>query len=538
MCLFYKLYFFKFEKYDSIQLKLHTYSIAVSIDKKKRGHTVRRKALRTFTGFTVLLCILLLLVFPVKAGEMPSERNLQHIGNIIEMIGRKYNGDISEEQLLEGALKGMFGQMDPYTIYYTVEEASDFFGNIEGTYEGIGVSIEQAGEFIIVSKIFTLSPAEEAGIRVRDVIVSVDGESVVGFSATQVSSLIRGLSGTKVRLGIIRGTTTEVKYIEVERREIKISPLTLEIRNDIGYIKLEMFSANTEEFITKALEELDSKKISKVILDLRDNPGGQVDQAVFLARKFIPKGLITRLVFKDEALDAEEYYSYLEKSKYELIVLVNDYSASASEIVAGAVQDREAGIVIGEKTFGKAKVQNLIPLLTPQASEKYKERFGKWFVDAYELSVECNINPSQEEIMGWVKMTTGAYYTPNDRLIQGQGIIPDIIVENPIEVNNINIRSIQKLPATWKPDLGDEGIDIYNAEKILKLIGYDVDEPDTVLDEKTFQAINDFRVDMELYPGGVLDFTTQKRLNMELDKKILEIDKQYAKAVEVLMRHK
>jgi membrane-associated protease RseP (regulator of RpoE activity) len=150
---------------------------------------VRRKALRTFTGFTTLFCILFLLVFPVKAGEMPSERNLQHIGNIIEMIGRKYNGDISEEQLLEGALKGMFGQMDPYTIYYTVEEASDFFGNIEGTYEGIGVSIEQAGEFIIVSKVFTLSPAEEAGIRARDVIVSVDGESVVGFSASQVSNL-------------------------------------------------------------------------------------------------------------------------------------------------------------------------------------------------------------------------------------------------------------------------------------------------------------------------------------------------------------
>lgn len=498
---------------------------------------MRKRIFQHVTALAVILSIMLLFTVPGKAESVASENNLEYLGNIMKMIERKYNGEIPEENLLEGALKGMFNQMDPYTTYFTVDEANGFLGNMEGAYEGVGITIEKTKEFILISKVHILSPAEKAGLRNRDVIVSIDGESTKNLSIEQASSLIKGISGSKVVLGIKREEKSEIQLIEVERKQIKISPLTLDIRGDIGYIKLEIFNANTEEYITKALEELDEKNITKVILDLRDNPGGQVDQAAALAGKFVPEGLITKLSFKDNSVIREEYHSSLKETKYNLVLLVNGLSASASEIVAGAVQDREAGTVIGVKTYGKAKVQSMIPLLTPQASQKYKNKFGKQFVDGFELSMEYGIEPEEKEILGWAKITTGVYLTPNGRLIQGEGINPDIIVDDIIlqeDQDDIDIRNVQKLSITWKPDLEDEGIDIYNAEKILKLIGYDVDVPDIILDQKTFQAINDFRVENGLYSGGVLDFTTQKALNRELEKKVLEIDKQYSKAVEIL----
>ena len=146
-------------------------------------------------------------------------------------------------------------------------------------------------------------------------------------------------------------------------------------------------------------------------------------------------------------------------------------SASASEIVAGAVQDTEAGLLVGTKTFGKAKVQNMVPILSPEAYKKYSEQTGLKIVDGHELIKKQNVNPSKDEIIGWAKITTGMYLTPKGNMIDGEGITPDIIIDDPQFVKDININSIQKLTYTWKPDLNDEGIDIYNAEKILKILG-------------------------------------------------------------------
>ncbi|HHW30974.1 MAG TPA: S41 family peptidase [Clostridiaceae bacterium] len=495
---------------------------------------MKKRVLRVITAFAALLSIMLVIMMPVRAESMPSEESIEYLRSIMEMVDKKYSGEVSEEQLLEGALKGIFSQMDAYTTYFTSEEADIFMGNIEGSFEGIGVYIEKSGDSIVITDVISLSPAEKAGLMARDVIVSVDGKNVKGCTLEEVVYLIKGPVGTKTTLGILRGKDLEVKYIEVERGKVIVSPVTLDIIEDIGYIRLEMFTSGTMEYFTKVMEELEEKKITKVILDLRNNPGGQLDQAVSVARFFVPEGLITTLTFKDERLLPEEYYSTQKESKYKLVVLVNENSASASEIVAGAVQDREAGIIVGKKTFGKAKVQNLIPVLTPEASQKYNVKYGKWYVDAYELSMEQGINIMTDEILGWIKMTTGMYLTPKGRLIDGYGITPDIEIDNPDDIEYYDAKNIRKLSVTWKPDLGDEGSDVYFAEKMLKLIGYEVDEPDTILDEKTFKAINDFRTNMGLYPGGVLDFTTQKTLNNEYYKKLLEIDKQLAKAVEIL----
>lgn len=497
---------------------------------------------RNWTKLLLTFITILSMLFsqPVSAqgtGTSASDEiNLDYLKSVMEMIKERHKGDVTDRQLIEGALRGMFDTMDQYTTYYTPEEADSFLRDINGTYEGIGVLLNKRDDYVIILKVYPLSPAEKAGIMPGDKIASVDGKDVAGAPLEEVSAITKGPAGTKVILGIIRSGKPGVINIEVVRGEIKLSPVTYEIKGDIGYIKLDVFNANADEYITKALDDMDKNNINKIVLDLRNNPGGDVEQAVAVARKLVPRGLITRLDFKSESVSDREYYSELDKIKYDLAVLVNGMSASASEIVAGAIQDTKAGTIIGTKTFGKAKVQSIIPLLTPEAYKKYEKQLGTKIVDAYDLITKYKVMPRKSEIIGWTKITTGMYTTPKGRMIDESGITPDIVVEDPVTVKDIDIGSIQKLTATWKPDLNNEGVDVYNAEKILKLLGYDVDTPDFKLDEKTFKAVSKFRIDSGLYPGGTLDFTTQRALNDRLDKKILEVDRQYNKAVEVLSK--
>lgn len=206
---------------------------------------------------------------------------------------------------------------------------------MEGTYEGIGVMIERSGDYIIISKVFPGSSAEKAGLLQGDRIVMVDENDITGFTTEETANLIKGKVGTKVVLGIFRNRNPEIMNIEVERMQIRVNPVTYEIKDGIGYIKLELFNSNSNEYITSALKEMDVKGIKKIILDLRDNPGGLVDQCIDIARKFVPKGLITKLVFKSEDMPDQEYYSFLTELKYDLVILVNGMSSSASEILAG-----------------------------------------------------------------------------------------------------------------------------------------------------------------------------------------------------------
>ena len=272
---------------------------------------------------------------------------------------------------------------------------------------------------------------------------------------------------------------------------------------------------------------------------LRDTSGEQCGapgrlQSVFLAEYFIPRGLITKLVFKDEDVETREYFSDSESSGYELVVLINEMSASASEIVAGAVQDTESGTVVGTKTYGKARVQSLIPILTPEAYEKYQKMTGIGVINAYDLITKHSINPLKTEILGWSKMTTGYYYTPDNRMIDSVGILPDIIVEYDPIINDVNINGIQKLTVTSKPGLNDEGSDVLNAQKILRVLGYEIDAADGLIDEKTYKAISRYRTDKGFWPGGVLDHTTQRALNEDLETILRVHDRQYAKALEIL----
>ena len=492
-------------------------------------------------SFARVLSIVVLTVFlftqTAFAAETASSdaKSMEYLKSVMDMIKEKYNGQVSDEQLIEGALKGMFNTMDPYTVFFNPSEAEEFLSDVEGTYVGIGIAMTKAADdSILISNVFSASPAEKAGLVSGDKIVSVNGKGVAGVSMDEVVTLVRGQEDTEVVLGIIKSGQSTISTVKVLRAPIKVNPVVYEIRDGIGYVRIDSFNANTGEYLEAALKEIDSKNITNVVLDLRNNPGGEVDQAVDVARKFVPEGLITKLDYKSEEYRDQQYMSSLKQSKYKLVVLVNERSASASEILAGAIQDTKAGTLVGTKTFGKAKVQVLIPMLTSEAYAKYEKQVGAKILNAYDLINKYQLSPTNDEVVGWTKITVGQYTTPKGRMIDQVGLEPDVKVGDYKPVMDIDVNGISKLTQTVKPTLNSEGLDVYNAEKILKISGYDIDKPDTKLDEKTFNAIKKFQKDNGVSPYGVLDFTTQKLMNEKLGKLLLSIDLQYAKAVELL----
>jgi carboxyl-terminal processing protease len=448
----------------------------------------------------------------------------------MKMAQDKYNYDITDQELTQGAVKGIFSSMDPYTEFFTTEEAKQFMETVGGSYSGIGVVLSQMENYVVVTKVFSTSPAEAAGILPGDKIATVDGKDVSGASVDEVSSLIRGEEDSQVIVGIVRDKG--LNNYTIARKAIKINPISYEIRGDIAYISIDTFNSNTYDYWAEAQNAVDKADVKRVILDLRNNPGGEVDQAIEVARQLVQEGVISTLEFRDPDEQDTVYKSYLKESPYKLVVLVNGMSASASEILAGAIQDTKAGTLVGTQTFGKARVQSVLPILSPEGYKKYGQKSG--VANAYDLNKADQAKLTDADVLGLVKITTGTYTTPAGRMIDGKGLTPDLTIADPELKNGINVSSIGKLTQTVKPGLNGEGLDVYNAEKILKLIGYDVDTPDLKLDNKTFAAIQKFQAEHGLGAYGVLDYTTQQALNQQYYKVLPEIDQQYGKALEIL----
>jgi len=503
----------------------------------KRGISVGKSSIRKLFAVIAIICLLcsqpLFTQAAVTTDTTINNTQGDYYQNVTDFIKEFYNGDVSETKLLQGALKGMFATLDPYTTFFTPEEASQFYGILGDNFVGIGVVLDKKDDYVIITKAFPGSPAERAGLCPGDKIASVDGRSIIGVTTEEAASRIKGAAGTSVKIGIIKAGNSSITEVVLFREMITMNPVSYEVRNGIGYIKLESFSVNSAECVKQALDEMDKENITKIVLDLRDNGGGYVDQAVNIAGNFVPKGLITKLNFKSSLIQDQEFYSLLDKTKYKLAILVNGHSASASEILSAAVQDTNAGTLVGTKTFGKAKVQNLIRLLTPEATKKYQDMLGiKTIIP--EVLTAYGITPTADEILGTVKITTGLYTTPKGRMIDLQGLTPDVTVPDPVPINGVDVNSIQKLRKVSKPDLGDNSVDVYNAEKILKLLGYDVDTPDSKLNDKTFVAIQKFQSDNNIHSYGILDYSTQQLLNDKLNRLYTEVDAQYSKAVDVL----
>lgn len=322
-----------------------------------------------------------------------TKADLAFFGDVLNLVKESYPFDIEEDKLIEAAVKGMLKSIDPYSDYYTKEEAESKFSSITGNFSGIGIYIEEKEGYINIVNTIKNQPAEKSGLKKDDLIISVEDVDIKDLGLDKVSSMIKGPKGTKVKIGLKRGE--KLLTFEVTRDTITINPVNYKIlENNIGYIQIEDFNSQVTIEVKKALQAFDAKEVTKIILDLRDNPGGLLNEVIDTARLLIPKGAIVHVRNKGETLIT--HTSTLAKSKYKLAVLVNENSASASEILAGAIKDRKAGTLIGTKTFGKGIIQSLIPITDGSI----------------------------------VKLTTAEYLTPNKISIHGKGIEPNITITN------------------------------------------------------------------------------------------------------------
>lgn len=367
--------------------------------------------MKRFISFVLSVSLMFSFTF-ANTEEVVSKFDTEKLDLFRQLIQELYYQDVTDEQLYEAALKGMFQSLDRYSTYYNEEETEEFSTSVSGSYSGIGVKFEGYNNYMRIVKVFVNTPAFNAGLLAGDYIIGVNGESIEGWSSNKVASLIRGEAGTTIDLELLRNSN-EIIDVTVERANVQAESCEFSVvgeNSDIGYIKIEEFNASTGAEVSQYLHTMKVLGMDKVILDLRDNPGGYVDQAVAVARNFVPKGIITTLKYKDEDRETA-HRSYLTEKYFKVVALVNGNSASSSEILVGALKDTESAVVVGTTTYGKGVFQNV-----------YNLRDG-----------------------GSIKITTGAYYTPNGTCIDKIGIEPNVVVENVDEQLTRAIEEVNKL---------------------------------------------------------------------------------------------
>lgn len=415
-----------------------------------------------------------------------------------DTIKDNYYEEIDEEKLVDGAINGMIKSLDdPYSAYMDKKEASSFHESISSSFEGIGAEIqEQDGQIMVVSPIKG-SPAEKAGVKPNDIILSVDGKSVEGLSSSEAVLKIRGEKGTKVDLSISRAGESEPIKLTIKRDTIPIETVYAEMLDDgVAKIQVTSFSEHTVQELKTALEEMSKKDMKGLVLDLRGNPGGLLDQAIEMASLFIPNGEVV-LQVEERSGKKDVYKSENDgELKIPVVVLIDDGSASASEIVAAAVSESAEIPLIGVKSFGKGTVQ------TAQDFED-----GSNF-----------------------KYTAAKWLTPEGNWIHKKGIKPDINVKLPDYANLPYISPDKELKAS------DSSSDVKAAEEMLKEAGHDPGKIDGFFDEATTNAVIAFQREQKIEETGTIKDDTTVKLMQVIREKILKNDTQVKKAVEVLKK--
>lgn len=317
---------------------------------------------------------------------------------IEDTIHQYYMDEVDDETIQNGIYSGMVESLgDPYSTYYSQEELKEMQEQTEGIYYGIGayIGIDTDTQMCIISSVMEGTPAEEAGLRAGDIIYKVADTSTQGMDSTDVVALIKGKEGTQVHLTIVRENEQDFLEIDVTRKKIETPTVKYEMKdNGIAYIQILEFDEVTTDQFTEALAVCKGSDMKGLVLDLRSNPGGSLAVVCDIARKMLPKGLI---VYTEDKYGEKEEYSCdgTQQLQVPLVVLVNGYSASASEILAGAIKDYGIGTLMGTTTFGKGIVQRIISLNDGSA----------------------------------LKLTVSKYFTPNGKNIHGVGIEPDEVVE-------------------------------------------------------------------------------------------------------------
>ena len=491
------------------------------------GVTIKTTFLRK--GAALLVGVALLLS-PVRSQAWSGDF-LEAVKNFAQEIHLQ---EFTDEALLEGAIKGMLSGMDPHSAFLNREETAAYQSGLSGKFSGIGAVLvpDEGGAGVRVSSVFPGSPAEKADVREGDVILQVNGQSIAGKTPTDAALMIRGDAGTTVTLLLRRGATTLTR--QVVRGQIQITAVSHRVEGDVGIVHISQFSRGMSADLSDTLAQLRKTGIRKLILDLRDNPGGYVDEAVAAARLLIPPGPIVHVDYRSERLDDEHYTTESPDPGWILAVLVNGETASASEILAGAIQDAENGVLIGQKTYGKGVVQHLFTLLTPQAREAYGKLHPDTFVTEVEWSSYYDVRIKPEEIFGLMKITTGRYLTRNGRALDKEGLPPDITVADRVRDKDVDPARLDSLVYESTLSTGAYASSVRLAEIVLHWSGLFAAAPDKAFTEETGAALRAWQKKAGLPGTGVLDQATTASLNGKLEMLRREKDLPYAKAMSTL----
>ncbi len=356
--------------------------------------------MRNFRLLSRLTAAVVLLSPLAAAAQSSSEtyRQLNLFGDVFERVRADYVEEVTDERLIENAINGMLTQLDPHSSYLNAKSYQEMQVQTRGEFGGLGIEVTMENGLVKVVSPFDDTPAAAAGIQTGDYITHLDGEAVLGLTLSEAVEKMRGPVDTDLTLTIQRANQ-EPFDVTLTRAVIKIQSVRSRLHGDIGYIRITSFSEQTATGLENAIAEMKAEagdKLQGLVLDLRNNPGGLLDQAIAVSDVFLDKGEIVSTRGRHE--DQAQRYNAREGdlvAGLPMVVLINGGSASASEIVAGALQDHHRAILLGTKSFGKGSVQTIIPL------------------------------PGH----GAIRLTTARYYTPSGRSIQALGIDPDLVVE-------------------------------------------------------------------------------------------------------------
>jgi len=441
----------------------------------------------------------------VETSDRELSVQMDYLERYINYLKLTYKDKVDYQIMIDGAFDGATDALgDKYTEYYkTEEDGADFIETVSGEFSGIGVTLEKSDQGGEIVSTFLDGPAARGGIKAGDVVVRIDGVSVAADSVEKISLKLRGPVGTKVSVTVKRGNQ-ELNFT-ISREIIKTTSINSKmLEYEIGYLQITKFDKDTDSEFEIALRQLIGQGATSVVIDVRDNGGGLISSAVGVANKLIREGVIFN--FTKQGV-IEETTSAAGVANYHLptVLLVNENSASASEILAGALKENKVASLVGTTTYGKGIAQ-----------------------------IVTNVgNGNQAKISSWY------FTTPSNKVINGIGIGPDYFVENYTRQAATIIAEFETfapMSELVKPGPSAVGLNVYGAQQRLALLGYDVAVSGT-MDAKSVAAVRKFQADKGLSPYGVLDYTTRDRLAQTAFNYVYGTgngDKQLEKAVELL----
>lgn len=379
----------------------------------------------------------------------------------------------------EKALKGMLESIDEHSEYYTAEEGKELIENVSGEINGIGVTIDFTTDEARIASVIPDTPADKAGLEVGDVLIDADGTDLRGLNSELILNCVRGDVGTSVHLTIDRdGQKLE---FDITREKIAGTSVSYKIFEDDGkklmYIRIYGFINNTGEKFAAALADAEKAGIKNIIIDVRDNGGGVFDQAIDIANNFVPIGKkITTEDHKINLLNIVHTGTRVSENKYKIVLLQNEYSASASEVLSAALKENGLSYTIGTRSYGKGTIQSINSLTTG----------------------------------GMIKYTAGFYLTPEGNNINGIGIEPDEYVDNTTEA--VDMSKYTDFDYTKVYSIGDKSDEIATAKEMLKFLGLYEGEMNDEFDDDMYYAVYAFQKQVKVFPYGVMDITTQIQL--------------------------